>query len=122
MEIHDILWETSHRFIKESIKNICHMYETDHKYNVKKFYDRSNKLEGFAVYCDEKDFRYIAEIHYIGTDKYVALRMYKWLIKGAKKIRLTCQKSNKRIIGFYTNLGYKIIDQDFNNLLLEKET
>lgn len=119
MEMHEIKWACTKDHIPGMLKNICEEYKNNDKFKVNFIYE-DNELKGFCVYHDEKDYRMFDEAYYIGKDMYAALKMWKWAIKGAKKIRIIVQKWNERILKKYKRMGFNIIASDTNNYLLER--
>ena len=117
--IADIMWETMQSHLKNIVEKICNVYESDSKYHVKKFYE-NNELMGFCVYYDEDGVRFFSEGHYIGKNKFVALKMWNFVRKGAKIIRSVVQKTNTLMINIAIKLKFKIIKEDEINLFFEK--
>jgi ribosomal protein S18 acetylase RimI-like enzyme len=119
MELHDIVWKRNKKHLYNLIKDKCDEYKNNKKYKINKTYE-NNKLVGFCVYHDEKEYRFMDEVCYIGQNRYFALKMWRWAIKDAQKIRLIVQKWNKKLIEFYKKTGFKCIDYDEFNYLLER--
>ena len=119
-DISELLFEANTSIIKKMFENICNEYELNPKYHVKRTYEE-NKLVGFWVYEDEADgYRNLLEGHYIGKDRFMALKMYKEMSKGISKLRAKVQKVNDRVWKTYLRIGFKIIVDDGINYLLEK--
>ena len=119
MNISDIMWATMVGHIRQQMNKICDKYETDSPYKIRKFYDK-NELKGFCVYHDSGNIRCLDEAHYIGVDKFVALKMWKWLTKDAKTLHILAQKSNEKMWAMYMRMGFDIIQEDEFNYLMER--
>jgi hypothetical protein len=115
MDIADVFWIAMSETLKNSVRLNLQKYEDDEKYRIKKIYE-GIELKGFCVCHDEDDFTVLDECHYIGSDKYAALKMWKFMTAGKKNLRIICQKANTKMAEFYKNIGFKIIgesDLDF---------
>lgn len=120
MEMAEILWQSSEKLLKEAVQRIANMYESDEKYKILKIKE-NGELMGFVIYYDEEDgFRNLAESHYLGKNNYAFLKMAKFCLKDAKKLRVAVLKSSNRMIDFYKNINFKIVNEDLNKLLLER--
>lgn len=119
MKLSDIMWQTMQVHIRKGIENICNEYEQNKKYQVLKIKEGGD-VKGFGIYHDFKGVRYIHEVHYIGSNKFVSIRFWKWFKKGAKVMRVIIQKSNKVMLDMCLKLGFKIIREDMNNYILER--
>lgn len=119
MDISDIMWITMEKHLRKQIDNKCEEYQYSEKYHIKQFFD-NNELTGFCVYHDSGNIRCLDEAHYIGKNPYVALKMWKWLSDGAKKMQLIAQKTNEKMWKSYIRMGFKIIKEDENNYLMER--
>jgi hypothetical protein len=117
--ISDIMWETMSKHLRKVIDGVCDKYEKEDKYHIKKFYE-NGELQGFCVYYDEKGVRYLSDGHYLGKNRFVALKMWKFMIKDAKILRAIVQKSNLPIIEGYKKRGFTIINQNEFNIIFEK--
>ena len=118
-EISDIMWETMKGYWRTIVDNICNSYETDSKYHLDKVYE-DGQLKGFFAWYDTNDYRMLEAGYYKGTDRLMALKMYRKMKKGAKVLRALVQKPNERVWKTYMAIGFKIIGEDLNNYLLEK--
>ena len=120
MEISDILFEANTPTIKKILRIVCDEYETNSKYCVKKIYE-DIKLVGFWVYSDEEDgYRNLLEGHYIGSNHFMALRMFREMTKGSLKLKAKVQKANERVWKTYLKIGFKITDEDQGNYFLKR--
>ena len=119
MEICDIMWLTMSDKIRLMVNKACEKYETDAKYQIKKFYE-DRMLKGFCVCHDEGEFTVLDEAHYIGFNKYVALKMWKFMTTDKHKLRIICQKVNTKMAELYKRIGFKIVGEDFHNFTFER--
>ncbi len=117
-EISDIMWNTMQSHYRIIVNNICNEYENNPKYTLKKIYEHEN-LVGFFCYYDTDTYRMLEAGYYIGNNPFTALRMYRWMKKGVKTLRAFIQKSNQKVLDTYLHIGFKVIDKDLNNYLLE---
>ena len=119
-DISDILLIANMPTIKKMLENVCSEYETNSKYHLKRIYE-DNKLVGFWVYEDEADgFRNLLEGHYIGNNRFMALKMFREMSLGVTNLRAKVQKVNERIWKTYLRLGFKIVNDDGINYILER--
>jgi hypothetical protein len=118
-ELAKIMWETMSDKYKMIVENICNEYESNPKYTVKKIHEGLN-ITGFYCYYDTPEFRFIEFGAYTGKNKFMALKMWKELTKGLKVIRLLSQNCNGKMVEFYKRQGFKVIQSDLNNLLMER--
>jgi hypothetical protein len=119
MNIADIMWQTMESHVKEIVKNVCDTYKKDPKYKILEIIEH-NELKGFAVYHDDNDIRYIHEVHYIGKNKFVALKFWKWFKKGITKMRAVVQKSNTKMFDLYKRIGFSVVSEDNFNIYLKR--
>jgi RimJ/RimL family protein N-acetyltransferase len=119
MEIADIFWLAMRETLRNTVRINLSKYETDNKYTVEKIYD-GKELTGFCVYHDDGDFRVLDECHYIGTNKYAALKMWKFMTKGKTNLRIICQKANEKMSRVYQDLGFKIISETDIDFIYER--
>jgi RimJ/RimL family protein N-acetyltransferase len=119
MEISDVMWEAMAYYYRETVRRMCEEYETNPKYHVTKVIE-GIRLVGFSVYYDENDYRFLEAGYYIGEDKMRFMREWHRLTRGQKKLRANVQRANLPMIRFYKKMGFKIIDEDFNNILFER--
>ena len=110
MDIADVFWIAMQDTLKESVRLNLRKYEENKKYTVYKYYD-GLQLTGFCVYHDETDFRVLDECHYIGINKYAALKMWKFMTSGQKRLKIICQKANTKMAEFYKKIGFTIIGE-----------
>lgn len=101
------------------LENVCNKYENDSKYHIKKF-EEGGQTVGFCVSHDENEIRYLDEAHYIGQNKWVSVKMWKFLTKGAKTLRCLVQKTNVKMYEMYLRMGFKVIKSDEYNNLMER--
>ena len=118
-ELADIMWQTMNGHYKAIVENICKEYEDSGKYKIKKIYEHG-QLKGFYCYIDMPEWRYIEFGAYFGKDRFTALKMWKELTRGIKNIRLLAQCVNSVMVEFYKRQGFKVIQSDLNNLLMER--
>ncbi len=118
MKISDILWETMKDHYRKMVDNICERYETDPKYKLFKIYE-NEELKGFFCYYDTDEYRMLEAGYYIGENPYTTLKMFKKMKQGASVLRAFIQKPNEKVWRTYLRIGFKIIDEDLNNYLLE---
>ena len=117
-EVSDLIFQATTPVFKKIIEDKSKEYETGHK--IMKIYDSKSVLVGLCVYHDFDNIRFLDEAHYIGKNKYMALRMYKWVTNTKNKLSLTVQKANSRMYEFYKRMGFKVIDENAANFLLER--
>ena len=117
-EISEIMWETMQCHYRAIVENICAEYETNPKYQIKKFYD-GLMLTGFCVYYDTAEYRMLEAGYYSGKNKLVALKMWKFCTNGAKVLRAQIQKSNTPMYEFYKKMDFKIIEENLSNYTFE---
>src|ERR1035438_10124350 len=109
MDIADIYWETNKDNFKRFIIEMLEAYQKDTRYTIKRYYNEE-KLEGFCVIRDIDGIRILSEAHYIGNNKYIALKMLKFMTKGATKIQASVLRSNTNMIDFLKRIHCEIID------------
>jgi hypothetical protein len=120
VNIAEILFKANIPTLKKIFANVCHEYETNPKYRVKKIYE-DLKLVGFWVYVDEDDgYRNLLEGHYIGKNRCMALKMFREMTFGATKLRAKVQKVNDRVWKTYLRIGFKIVQEDLGNYILQR--
>ncbi len=108
-EISRILFESNRGILQKTFDQICDAYETNPVFRVKKFYE-GGVVKGFCVTMERDGLRILSEAHYVGNDKYAALRMWKWMTRGAKTMQASVMKVNTRICDFLKKHGFVIID------------
>jgi len=118
-ELVDIACQTMFPIIRKMFEAACHNFETNPKYHIKRFYD-DDKLTGFCVYSDEDGHRQINELHYVGKNPFVALKMWRFLSKGAKIIKAQTQKCNTRMVDIMKKLGFVVVGETEYILLFER--
>jgi hypothetical protein len=118
-EIIDIICQTMFPEIKKMFQEACWNYENNPKYHVKKYYDGTD-LTGFCVYSEEQGYRNIAELHYVGKNPYIPLKMWRYLSKGANKLKAQTQRYNIRMLNIMRKLGFSVIDEKNNMIFLER--
>ena len=118
-ELSNIMWETMSEHYRNIVDNICNEYENNPKYKIKKFYNNLI-LEGFCVFYDTPDFRMLEAGYYVGKNRLIALKMWKFCTTGAKALRAQIQKSNTCMYEFYKKMGFKIIEENLSNYIFEK--
>ena len=111
MDIADILFIANEQNIKEAIRNNCKIYETDNRYRILRIFE-NGKLNGFCVISDYNGIRVLSEAHYIGTNKYITIKMWKWATKDAKECRVSILKNNIRMIDFFKRRNFKIVEEN----------
>ena len=116
----DILCDTMFPLYRKMFESGCDEYEHNPKYTVRKFYDGS-KMTGFCVYNEENGYRNISELHYIGSDKFVCLKMWKFLKKGAKILKARVLKVNTKIINTMKKLGFTVEGETETMILFKRE-
>jgi RimJ/RimL family protein N-acetyltransferase len=119
-EMAEILWETSKEHLKSAVENLCRDYEVNPKYKLKKYFE-SEKLVGFCVYYDMADFRVLEGGFYIGKNKKMALRMWKWLIKDTKVLKILVHKTNIKMIRFLEKMKFTKINDDACGIVFERK-
>jgi len=119
MDIADVFWIAMSETLKNSVRLNLKKYETDEKYRIKKIYE-NQELRGFCVCHDEDDFTVLDEAHYIGQDKYAALKMWKFMTAGKKKLKIICQKANTKMSEYYQKIGFKIIGETPLDFVFER--
>lgn len=118
-EIADIIWETMSKHIKVILEDVCDTYEKDTKFHIKQFREEG-KLKGVCIYHDAGGIRWLDEAHYLGNNTWIALKMWKWMTKNAKILRIKALKVNKKMFDMYIRMGFKIIEEDNQCYLLER--
>ena len=119
-DILEILFQANIPTIKKILGSVCDEYENNPKYSLKRIYE-NEKLVGFWVYEDELDgFRNLKEGHYIGKNRFMALRMFREMSKGARKLRARVQKVNTKVWETYLKIGFHIISDDGINYTLQR--
>lgn len=120
MEIEDILFEANIQTLKKIFHDICKEYETNPEYHLERTYE-NGRLVGFWVYRDDKDgYRNLLEGHYLGNNPFMAIRMYKKMTHGIDRVRAKVQKVNERVWKTYLKIGFKIVNEDLGNYLLQR--
>ena len=100
--------------IEKHADMVCNEYETNPKYRILKIED------GFCVCHDDGDIRWLDEAHYLGNNKFMSVKMWKFMTKGAKILRLPVQKLNTKMVEFYKRIGFKIIQENEINYIMER--
>jgi hypothetical protein len=119
MEVFDIFWQTMQNNIMLAAKDMCKEYEFNSKYTMLKVFD-NGQLTGFCVYHQEGDFRVIDEAHYIGMNKYVFLKMWRFASRGADKLRLYLSKTSDKLDYYQRVFKFKIVGETLTNFTLER--
>ena len=114
-----ILWQTSEKHLRSAVENLCKDYETNPKYHLKKFFEKG-ELMGFCVYYDVVDFRVLEGGFYLGNNKTIFLKMWKFCTRGAKKMRALVHKTNYKIIDFFQKMKFKEISEDSCHYVFER--
>lgn len=117
--IADIVWGTMKDHYRTIVETICHEYETNPKYHIKKVIE-NGELVGFGVYYDTLDCRVMEAGYYTGTDPRAFFRLWRWGTKGIKILRAVVQKPNKRMVDWYRHMKFAEIAEDMNNIVFEK--
>lgn len=108
-EISRILFESNRDILQKAFDQICDAYETNPMFRVKKFYE-GDEVKGFCVTMERDGLRVLSEAHYVGNNKYTAVRMWKWMTRGAKTLQVSVMRVNTRICEFFKNHGFEVID------------
>ena len=119
-EISDIMWQTDSEYLKKYITSLCKTYENNLEFRIKRFYE-NNELKGFCVIKDDNGIRILSEAHYIGTNKYIALQMWKWMTKGAKVVRAAVFNQNIKMLECLKRLKFNIVSESYMNIILERK-
>jgi len=118
-ELSDLLWKSNQKYLKNFFDEMCDAYENDKTATIKKFYE-DGVLKGFCMIKDIDGVRILSEAHYLGDNKYTALKMWKFMIKGASKVRASVFKNNHCMIDFLKRLKFDIVDEVSTNFIMER--
>lgn len=118
-EISDFIFEANKNIFKKILEEKCKEYEPEFVKKIMIY--EYNKLMGIVIYFDWENIRYILEGHYLGLNKFVFFKNWRNLFrdKNINIFKSTIQKSNTKIVKFYSKMKFKIIAQDEFNLYLE---
>jgi hypothetical protein len=98
---------------------MCNAYESNPCFNIKRFVE-DGQLKGFCMFQNIDGVRILSEAHYIGHDKTVALKMWKFMFKGATKFRASVCKENSRMIEFLKKIKFNITSESPTSLIMER--
>lgn len=119
-ELGDFVFAAYAFIVKANIENLISEYENNKEYTTKKIYE-DGRIVGYWVTKEDADgFRNLVEGHYLGKNRFMALRMFREMSRGAAKLRATVQKVNKPVWEAYLRQGFKIVSQNSNSLILER--
>ena len=118
-ELADIIWQTMSDKFRKIVEMGCWEYENNPKYKIIKFYEE-NVLKGFCVYHDENDTRILDEAHYIGNNRFIALKIWRIWTENKSKLRADIQKANTKMIKFMKQMKFKIIGESLTNIVFER--
>lgn len=108
-DISRILFEANRGTLQKTFDAICDAYESNPVFRVKRFYE-VGEVKGFCVTMERDGLRVLSEAHYIGSNKYTSVRMWKWMTQGAKTMQASVMKVNTRVCDFLKKHGFEVID------------
>ena len=118
-EISELLYQSYKSFFQSIIEKKCSEYQNNNKYKIQEF-RKDGRLIGLMIYHEELDCIYVDEVHNDGEDIYIPLKIYKFLRSKHKNIRGTIQKWNTKLIKLYNKLGFVVLRDNENNLLMQR--
>ncbi len=108
-EIGHLLFEANKETMLKTFELFVNAYETNPLFRTKRFYD-GDVLTGYCVTMDRDGMRILSEAHYIGNNKMMAVKMWKWMTQGARVMQVSVMRTNTKIIDFFKRSDFKIID------------
>lgn len=115
-ELANLLWETNEASMRATINCYADVFDNNEEFKKLKIF-KSGVLVGVCIYKDLDDnTRFICEMAYLGTDKYIVVKFKNFIgFKNKninKKFILSCQKTNTRLFEFYKRLGFQVFSED----------
>jgi hypothetical protein len=115
----DLIFESMTPVFKDILKNKIKEYEPDF---IKKIeYIEDEELKGLLVYFIDNKTCWLLEGHNLSKNKFFLYKFIRNFIKdkNIEIFKVTIQKINKKIFKFYLFLGFQIVAEDKNNIVLE---